>query len=84
MPIVLSGLLVAIPMTGLSVLIDSYFYGKLTVPQYNFVYLNVVDNLSKNFGVSTASYYFQELKHFIAEEKGFFKLIIFGMCLLTT
>lgn len=32
----------AVPLFALSIGIDSYFYGKLTCPQYNFVYFNVV------------------------------------------
>jgi hypothetical protein len=36
MPIVVAGIFVTIPMCIASVLIDSYFYGVLTVPQFNF------------------------------------------------
>jgi hypothetical protein len=33
---------VAIPLIIFSIGVDSLFYGKLTFPQYNFVYINVV------------------------------------------
>ena len=43
----------------MSIAIDSWFYGQLTVPPYNFVYINVVDNLSKFFGEDMGAYYLQ-------------------------
>jgi hypothetical protein len=41
----------------LSIGVDSLFYGKLTFPQYNFVYINVVQNISAAFGVDSHLYY---------------------------
>jgi Alg9-like mannosyltransferase family len=37
-----AGLFVAVPLIMISIGVDSLFYGKLTFPQYNFVYINVV------------------------------------------
>lgn len=57
-PILVSGITVTIPMSILSVLLDSYFYGKLCCPQWNFVVLNVVENIASFFGVDPIIYYF--------------------------
>lgn len=51
MPILLAGLLVALPALFLSFCLDSLHFGKPQVPQINFVYYNVFENLSKYFGV---------------------------------
>jgi GPI mannosyltransferase 3 len=51
LPILVAGICVTIPMCVVSILLDSYFYGVLTVPQINFVQFNVVENISKYFGI---------------------------------
>ena len=56
-PIVVAGLTVTIPFCILSILLDSYFYGKLCCPQWNFVVLNVVENISAYFGQEPIIYY---------------------------
>jgi hypothetical protein len=50
-PILVAGICVTVPLCVVSVLLDSYFYGVLTVPQINFVQFNVVENISKYFGI---------------------------------
>jgi hypothetical protein len=50
MAIIKAGLMVALPMLVISILNDSFFYGRLCFPQYNFVYINVVENISAQFG----------------------------------
>ena len=78
-----AGVFIAVPVVCFSVFLDSLYYGTLTFPQLNFVYLNVVDNLSKYFGVSPTFYYFNEIKNFILASEKFFPMIIFAMCFFT-
>jgi hypothetical protein len=44
--IVSAAFLVALPTLIISFLNDSYFYGRWCFPQYNFVYINVVENIT--------------------------------------
>ena len=62
-PIVVSGLIVTIPMCIISILVDSFFYGVLTIPQVNFVNFNVVENISKYFGIAPGYFYIEGLRH---------------------
>ena len=57
LPILVSGLTVTVPACIFSVLIDSYYYGVFTVPQINFVQINVVENVSKIFGYDPWFFY---------------------------
>lgn len=61
MPILVAGLCIAIPAILANIASDAYFYGYWTIPQYNFVYVNVVMGLSKFFGTSPWYYYIQFL-----------------------
>ena len=63
--ILISGIFVAIPTMALSILIDTMNYGKFTIPQVNFVHVNVVENISKYFGVENWFYYLHEIRGFI-------------------
>ena len=76
-----AGVFIAIPVCILSVLIDSAYYGRFTIPQWNFVYINVVDNISKFFGTDHWSYYIVELKDCLTYSEMFYKIIVMGMCL---
>lgn len=38
------------PIFGLSVALDSWFYGELAIVPYNFIKVNVLDGLSQTFG----------------------------------
>jgi hypothetical protein len=58
LPILVAGLSVAIPLFGANIAIDTYFYGFPTVPQYNFVYWNVLYGISEYFGREPFYYYF--------------------------
>lgn len=80
LPIVLAGLSVTIPAIGFSIALDSYYYGVLTIPQVNFVYVNVVENASKFFGVDPWYFY---IKGFQEEFCDIYILGIFGLSLLT-
>ena len=57
LPILVAGLTVTVPACAVSVLIDSYYYGVFTVPQINFVHVNVVENVSKFFGYDPWFFY---------------------------
>ena len=70
--IVLSGIFVAVPVFMLSVLADSLYYGKFAIPQVNFVYINVVENISKMFGTDPFYYYILELKYFLTADGNLF------------
>ena len=56
-PILVSGLTIAVPIVLLNVLSDGYLYGYWCFPQFNFVYLNVVEGLSEYFGTSPWYYH---------------------------
>jgi hypothetical protein len=82
--ILISGVCITLPIFGFSVLIDSLYYGKLMIPQLNFVYINVIANVAGNwFGVSSPYYYIIELREFICYSEMFFKISLFGFCMLT-
>lgn len=57
LPIIVAGLTIAIPVVLANLASDAYFYGYWTVPQYNFIYVNVVMGLSKFFGEMPWYYY---------------------------
>lgn len=80
--VVTSGLLITVPVLALSVLNDSIQYGKLTVPQLNFVHVNVVENISQFFGTDPWFYYIQELPEFLSALDGL-HTANFGLCMLT-
>jgi len=47
----IAGIFVAIPLIFLCVCLDSLYYGELTITSYNFVRANLVEGLSKYYGV---------------------------------
>ena len=57
--ILLSGIFVAVPIMVFSILFDSLIYGKFTCPQWQFVYVNVILNISSEFGISEYTYYIE-------------------------
>ena len=74
--IIVAGVTVAIPCVLMSFIIDSYYYGVWTFPQYNFVYYNVVENLSVHFGIDPWYAYI----HGFRDQYGkFVDLAIFGL-----
>ena len=79
-PILVAGLTVAIPTMCCSVLLDSYYYGVLTVPQLNFVYFNVIQNKSKYFGTTPYFTYIHGLRD---EFSSTYYMGLFGLSLLT-
>jgi len=66
-PILVAGLTITIPVVCINLLSDSYFYGYFTVPQYNFVYVNVVQGISKYFGEMPWFYYINYLHNEFCE-----------------
>lgn len=50
MSFIVAGLSITIPTFLMTMAIDSYFYGYLTCPQLNFVWVNVVEKISSYFG----------------------------------
>ena len=77
-----SGLFVSVPTIIFSICVDSYYYGKWTVPQYNFVHVNVVLGLSDRFGVEPWFYYLKELPNFLSSLDGDL-ISLFGFALFT-
>ena len=59
LPIIVAGLTITVPFVLFNLASDAYFYGYWTVPQYNFIYVNVVLGLSKFFG-EMPWYYYQD------------------------
>lgn len=57
-----AGVFVTIPMCFFSVAIDSLYYGKFTVPQYNFLHANIVQDLASGFGMEPMDYYMIEVR----------------------
>jgi hypothetical protein len=67
---ILSGaFLVAVPLLSLSILIDSYFYGKLCFPQLNFVYVNVVENVCRHFGMEQWWFLLERIPENVAKQE---------------
>lgn len=44
-----------------SFLCDSLYYGKFTWTQYNFLYVNIVQDISAEFGIESHVFYLHEL-----------------------
>lgn len=57
-----AGILITIPMCIFSVAIDSIYYGKLMIPQYNFLHANIVQDLASGFGKEPMDYYLVEVR----------------------
>ena len=79
-PIILAGLSITIPTCIFSIAIDSYYYGVFTCPQFNFVYVNVIENISIYFG-QEPWYYYIERFHEEFNELGLFGY--FGLFLIS-
>ena len=60
-PILVAGLTITIPTILINLASDAHFYGYFTIPQYNFVYVNVVLGISKYFGEMPWFYYISHL-----------------------
>ena len=80
-PIVVSGLTITIPLCFASILIDSYLYGVISIPQLNFMKFNVVENGSKFFGSDVVSFYLDALPEMYCCP--LFKLGLFGLSLIS-
>jgi phosphatidylinositol glycan class B len=71
---ILTAVLVALPTLGLSVLIDSVYYGQLTITAYNFFLVNVFKNLSAEFGTHRTWIFFDQ---FLPEAFGYTLILLF-------
>ena len=59
-----AGLFVTLPMCFVSVLVDSIFYGHLACPQYQFVYINVIEDITRFFGEEEPFFFLMYLEHY--------------------
>ncbi len=60
----------------LGVISDFFFYGNLTITPWNYFYVNLIEGVASNFGVSPFYFYFQEI---------YFKSFIpFGVLIFTS
>lgn len=74
MAILSAGLLIALPVFVVSLGFDSLYYGHFTITQLNFVKINVVDNISKYFGIEPWDYYIDDIREHISYAGIIFKL----------
>ena len=77
-----AGVFIALPTIALSIFFDCLAYGRFTVPQINFVNVNVVENISKYFGTSPWYFYLQEFPEFIMSLDGM-NTALLGFSILT-
>lgn len=64
---IVAGLFITIPLVLATICIDSYLYGFWTIPQWNFVYVNIIDGISNHFGEMEWHYYFRSLTNEFCE-----------------
>lgn len=83
MAIVEAGVYVTVPLVLFSIAIDSFFYGRLTCPQFNFVYINVVEDIAKNFGTHPADFYVWEIQEFVIAFRPLFPLALGSFLFMT-
>jgi hypothetical protein len=57
-PFLISGFVVAIPSLLILILIDSIYYEQYTFVVYNFIYKNLIEDISSSFGISPPFAYF--------------------------
>jgi phosphatidylinositol glycan class B len=48
-------------IVGLGIIIDSFFYGEFVFTQFNYVYENIVNNKSQNYGFSPWYFYLEKI-----------------------
>ena len=61
LPMIVCGVTIAIPFIVINLMSDAHFYGYFTIPQYNFLYVNIVMGISKFFGEMPWFYYIDHL-----------------------
>lgn len=49
-PLLLAAIFVALPIVVICILLDSLYFGSLTITSYNFLKINVIEGLSRCFG----------------------------------
>ena len=76
-PILVAGLTITVPTVLLNLVSDSYFYGYWTVPQFNFLYVNVVMGISNYFGEMPWYYYLEHIYNEFCEIESYGFMIFF-------
>jgi len=63
-----------------SIVIDSINYGKLAFPQLMFIYINVVENITKYFGEEVPYFFLMHFEHYMTayETMHFFLIVYFS------
>jgi len=56
-PYLISGFTVALPIIALCIILDSMYFGQLTITSLNFLRANVFEGLSKYYGVEPLHQY---------------------------
>ena len=80
LPIIVAFLSVTVSMIASSIALDSFYYGTFTIPQWNFVNINVVENASKYFGIDPWYFY---INGFQEEFCTLYFVGLFGLSLVT-
>jgi hypothetical protein len=62
---------------------DSLYYGRFEVTVTNFVYVNVVENISKHFGVAPVKVYLDQLKDNLTDIEAFMPFHLFFLVLFS-
>lgn len=74
---IVSGVVVAVPIMGVCVALDSVYFGQLTITSYNFLRANVMEGLSKYYGVEPFHQYL--LVYFPLFFTALFPLVLLGL-----
>ena len=73
-----SAIFVALPTFTLSIVCDSIYYGKWACPQYNFVYVNVVEDITAYFGVEPWDFYQEQFEEGVTVFETLFPFFLAG------
>ena len=80
MAILQSGIFVALPTIAFSIFCDSMYYGKWTCPQFMFVYVNVIEDITAFFGVCNMDFFLYNFEHFIVAFASLHDTFVFFFC----
>jgi hypothetical protein len=81
--IIKAAVCVALPLMCVSIGIDSIHYGRLVCPQYMFVYVNVVEDITRYFGVEVTYYFFMHFVHQVTAYETLHFFLIFYFAFFT-
>jgi hypothetical protein len=74
-PLIISFFIIAIPSLVVFIIIDTIYYDWLTFAPYNFIYKNLVEDVSSDFGISPPFEYFTRTFPHALKITGIFVLI---------